>query len=150
MSHSSYLRPLAAAALLVIGTPAKAADAPVTYYPRADDLPFSEAVKIDNRLILSGQIGVGDDGLTVVPGGFEPEARRAMANIGAILQKHGLGYNDITLCTVMLADISKWADFNGIYRSYFQKGHYPARVTYGVTGLPRGGLIEIACQARFK
>lgn len=145
---------LVAVALVATAAPSIAKPATgtrgVVYYPRSDDLPFSEAVRVDNRLVLNGQIGVSNDGKTVVPGGWESETRRAMDLIGVTLKKHGLGYNDITWCSIMLVDIDQWASFNSVYGSYFRKGHYPARVVSGATGLPRGGHVEIACQAYFR
>lgn len=151
MSIINRLRPLVAITLIAAAAPgvAHAADA-VTYFPRSDDMPFSEAVRVENRLVLTGILGIGDDNQTIVPGGFEAETRRAMVNLGATLQKHGLTYDDITMCTVMMVDLKNYDAFNAIYSSHFKKGRYPARATFGVTALPRGGLIELACQARFK
>ena len=49
-------------------------------------------------------------------------------------------------CTVFLADIAEWAKFNEIYKQYF-KPPYPARSALGVSGLARGGRLEIECIA---
>ena len=110
------------------------------------NLPFSEAVRVDNTLYLSGQIGIVPGTLTLVEGGMEAEARQTMENIKTTLETHGYSMNDIVKCTVMLADISEWAAFNEIYKSYF-KDHYPARSALGANGLALGARVEVECIA---
>jgi len=110
-------------------------------------LPFSEAVRVGDVLYLSGQMGVDFATGKLVPGGMEAEARQIMENIGRVLAKHELGYDDIFKCTVMLADMKKWADFNKIYAGYFPSGRYPTRSAFGVSALAIGGEAEVECWA---
>lgn len=110
------------------------------------DLPFSEAVRVDDTLYLSGQIGIVPGTLKLASGGLAGEARQAMDNIRTTLQAHGLAMRDLVKCTVMLADMSKWAEFNEVYRSYFS-GRYPARSALGANGLALGAQVEIECIA---
>lgn len=107
--------------------------------------PFSLAVRAGDMVLLSGQMGTDDKGL--VPGGFEAQSRKAMDNVADILKGMGLGMNDVVKCTVMLADMSKWADFNKIYAGYFKPGRLPARSAMGVNGLALGGEVEVECVA---
>jgi reactive intermediate/imine deaminase len=110
------------------------------------NLPFSEAVRVDNMLYLSGQIGIEPGTLKLVPGGLKEESRQAMNNIKTTLQAHGYTMRDLVKCTVMLADISKWAEFNDVYKTYFD-ARYPARSAVGANGLALGAQVEIECIA---
>jgi 2-iminobutanoate/2-iminopropanoate deaminase len=109
-------------------------------------LPFSEAVRVDNVLYLSGQVGIEPGTLKLVPGGLKEETRQAMNNIKTTLEAHGYALRDLVKCTVMLADISKWAEFNEIYKTFFV-GRYPARSALGANGLALGAQVEIECIA---
>lgn len=109
-------------------------------------LPFSEAVRVGDTLYLSGQVGVVPGTLKLVPGGIAAQARQAMENIKAVLATQGAGMGDLVKCTVMLADMSKWNEFNEVYKTFFH-GHYPARSAMGVNGLAIGAQVEIECVA---
>ena len=109
-------------------------------------VPLSEAVRVGNTLYLSGQIGVQPGSLKLVPGGLKEEARQTMTNIRTSLEAHGYSMKDIVKCTVMLADMSKWGEFNGIYTTFFT-GQYPARSALGTTGLALGAQVEVECIA---
>ena len=109
-------------------------------------LPFSEAVRVDNTLYLSGMVGVKPGSVELVTGGIEAEARRTMDNIKMTLEAHGASMGDVVKCTVMLADISEWATFNGIYKTYFD-ARYPARSALGASGLALGARVEVECMA---
>jgi reactive intermediate/imine deaminase len=135
---------IAAATVFGLAAPAMAADA-----PPPTRLPFSEAVEVNGVLYLSGQIGNVPGQLKLVPGGFEPEARQAMDNIGAALRRHGASFDDVFKCTVFLADIKNWPAFNAIYVPYFKPDHpLPTRSAVGVTGLAIGASVEVECWAR--
>jgi len=66
-----------------------------------------------------------------------------MENIRERLAEVGLGMKDIVKCTVMIKDMSKWSDFNEIYKTYFENGRYPARSAFGVTALALGADMEV-------
>jgi 2-iminobutanoate/2-iminopropanoate deaminase len=110
------------------------------------NVPLAEAVRIDKMLILSGQIGIQPGTLKLVPGGIKEEARQTMENIKTTLEAHGYTLDDLVKCTVMLADIGKWGDFNEIYKTYF-KAHFPARSAMGVADLAIGAQVEVECIA---
>src|SRR5438045_5470095 len=67
-------------------------------------LPFSDAVRVGDTLYLSGQLGMGADGK--LPTGIEAQTRQALDNVGAILKRAGLGYEDVFHCTAMLSDMA--------------------------------------------
>ncbi|MGP2493036.1 Rid family hydrolase [Mesorhizobium sp. PUT5] len=120
-----------------------------TAQAKAAGLPFSLAVRVGDVLYLSGALGNVPGKLELVPGGIEAETRQTMENIGAVLQAHGLTFADIFKCTVMLADMSKWADFNRVYLEYFDPDRLPARSAFGTAGLALGAQVELECCARF-
>jgi 2-iminobutanoate/2-iminopropanoate deaminase len=147
MTHAKLIGSLAClfAAVAMAGEPAK-----VEFlnsgkvYPAG--VPLSEAVRVGDTLYLSGQIGIQPGTLKLVPGGIGAESRQAMNNIKTSLEAHGYAMSDIVKCTVMLADIAKWGEFNEVYKTFFS-GHFPARSAMGVSGLAIGAQVEIECMA---
>ena len=107
-------------------------------------LPFSSAVRVGDVLYLSGQMGLREDGS--LPDGMEGQTRQALENIRSVLRSGGLDLRDVFHCTVMLADMKQWADFNKVYLEYFHDP-LPARSAFGANGLALGGLVELECQA---
>jgi len=109
-------------------------------------VPLSEAVRVGDTLYLSGQIGIQPGTLKLVPGGIKEEAKQTLANIRTTLEAHGYTMQDVVKCTVMLADISKWGDFNEVYKTFFTEP-YPARSALGANGLAVGAQVEVECVA---
>lgn len=111
-----------------------------------DGLPFSEAVRVDNTLYLSGMVGITPGTMQLAPGGIEGESHQTMENIRLTLEAHGASLEDVVKCTVMLADISEWGTFNEVYKTYFTD-RYPARSALGANGLALGARVEVECIA---
>jgi 2-iminobutanoate/2-iminopropanoate deaminase len=124
----------------------KSADG-VEYYPfpKATGLPFSAAVRVGNMLFVSGQMGT-DESLKIVPGGIEAETMQTLANMRAILERHGSSLDRVVKCTVMMADMGEWPDMNAVYVQHFPN-HLPARSAFGGALLAFGGRVEIECVA---
>jgi len=114
---------------------------------KAAKLPFSQAVRVGDVLYLSGALGNFPGTRQLVPGGMEAQTRQTMDNIGAVLEQNGLSFADIFKCTVMLADMSRWDDFNKIYVTYFDPDRLPARSAFGTNGLALGAEVELECLA---
>lgn len=108
-------------------------------------LPFSELVKADDTLYLSGQIGNVPGTLDLAEGGIAAESEQVMENIKTSLEAHGYSLSNLVKCTVMLADIGEWAAFNEVYAGYFEEGRYPARAAFGANGLALGARVEVDC-----
>lgn len=115
---------------------------------KAAKLPFSQAVRVGDILYLSGALGNLPGKLELVPGGVEAETRQTMENIGTVLRENGLDFTNIFKCTVMLADMSKWGDFNRVYLEYFDPDRLPARSAFGANGLALGAQLELECMAQ--
>lgn len=108
--------------------------------------PFSPAVRVGNLVFVSGTLGTVGTGLTLVPGGIQPETRQVMENIKRTLAAAGLGMDRLVKCTAYLADLSEWPAMNAVYRSYFADGKYPARAAVQAT-LLNGARVELECVA---
>ena len=115
-------------------------------FPTKTSLPFSAAVRVGNVLYLSGQMGTIESRLELVNGGIEAETRQTLANIKAILERHGSSLDRVVKCTVMMADMSEWPAMNAIYVEHFPH-HLPARSAFGASALALGGRVEIECIA---
>jgi reactive intermediate/imine deaminase len=106
------------------------------------NLPFPDGVRIDDFVILSGQIGVTPGTLTLVPGGIEAQTRQTFENLRLTLEAHGMKLNDIVRVQVMLADMSEWPLFNAVYLEFFPDAS-PARSAFGANGLALGARVEV-------
>ncbi|WP_155735527.1 RidA family protein [Pseudoalteromonas luteoviolacea] len=114
--------------------------------PAGHNLPFSEAVRVNDMVYLSGQIGIQPGTTQLVKGGITGESKQTMENIQASLEAHGLSMQNIVKCTIMLADIKEWPKFNTVYTKYFSKP-YPARSAFATNGLALGARVEVECMA---
>lgn len=120
-------------------------DAPVFHARPGSKAPFSPAVRVGDTIYLSGQIGAAADGS--IPPGMADQAKLAMENVRAALALAGATFDDLVKCTVMLGDMSKWAEFNAVYVTYFKPGRLPARSAFGASGLALGASVEVECIA---
>lgn len=125
--------------------PSNSQDVEYLPFPTQTSLPFSAAVRVGNMLYLSGQMGT-DESTKLVPGGIEAETRQALANMKAILERHGSSLDRVVKCTVMMADMDEWPVMNAVYVQHFPL-HLPARSAFGASSLAFGGRVEIECIA---
>ena len=107
---------------------------------------YSQAIQVGDTLWLAGQIGLDPATREMVPGGLEPEARRALDNCKAVLEAAGFSLRDVVQVQVFLADINDYAKLNEIYAGYFPKDP-PARAVVAVAALPRGARVEVLMTA---
>jgi 2-iminobutanoate/2-iminopropanoate deaminase len=103
--------------------------------------PYSQAVKIENMVYLSGQIGLDPKTGNLVEG-FEAQVRRALTNLQAVLRAAGTDFNGVLRSGVYLIDLANFQKLNEIYAEFFGD-HKPARSTIGVAQLPKGASVEI-------
>lgn len=138
------MRIIVTAALVVVVACAPKQEVEFRPLPNAPG-PFSDAVRVDDILYLSGAIGTDSSG-RVVAGGIGPETRQTLENIKATLARSNLTMSNVFKCTVMLADIKEWPAMNEVYRTYFP-GPKPARSAFAGTGLALNARVEIECLA---
>jgi reactive intermediate/imine deaminase len=101
---------------------------------------YSQAVKVDNTVYLSGQIGLDPVSMKLVDG-IEAQVHRVFQNLKAVTEAAGGSMADIVKLNVFLTDLSNFALVNTIMAEYFTQP-YPARAAVGVASLPRGALVE--------
>ena len=102
---------------------------------------YSQAVKVDNTVYLSGQIPLDPATMTLVTG-FENQVRRVFDNLHAVCEAAGGSLADLVKVNVYLIDLGHFAKVNEIMATYVSEP-YPARAAIGVSSLPRGAEIEI-------
>jgi 2-iminobutanoate/2-iminopropanoate deaminase len=103
--------------------------------------PYSQAIRAGGTLYMSGQIGL-DPATGQLVDGVEAQAHQVFRNMRAVAQAAGASLDDVAKLSILLADLADFAKVNEIMATYF-KAPYPARSTYQVAGLPRGGRIEV-------
>ncbi len=104
--------------------------------------PYSQAIATDGFIFCAGQVGLDPATASLVEGGIEAQAERAMRNLGAVLDAGGSSYADVVKTTCFLADMADFAAFNQVYARFFPDPP-PARSTFAVKELPVGALVEI-------
>ena len=126
---------------------AKSADVEYLLMPGMEGLglPFSSAVRVDNILYLSGNVGNAPGTLDLAPGGIQGQTRQTLDNITAVAEQFGSSMDKIVKCTVFLADIAEWGAMNDVYRTYFKNP--PARSAMGTSGLALNARVEFECIA---
>uniref|UniRef100_A0A183FKY2 2-iminobutanoate/2-iminopropanoate deaminase n=1 Tax=Heligmosomoides polygyrus TaxID=6339 RepID=A0A183FKY2_HELPZ len=102
---------------------------------------FSQAVRVDNTIYISGSLGL-DPKSGDLKEGIKEQAHQSLKNIGEVLKAAGVGYGNVVKTTVLLADINDFATVNDIYKEYFTT-KFPARAAYQVAVLPKKALVEI-------
>lgn len=102
---------------------------------------YSQAVRIDNTVYCSGQIGLDPQTMQMVDG-IDAQIRRVLDNLKAVAEAAGGSLNDVARFTVYLTDLRHFARVNEIMAAYLTEP-YPARTAIGVASLPRDALVEI-------
>ena len=105
--------------------------------------PYTPAVRAGDWLVISGQIGLGPDGLG---DGFRGQLHQALANLDALLAEHGARADQVVKTTVFLVDMGDYAVLNDIYCEYFGD-HRPARSAVAVASLPLDAAVEVEAWA---
>lgn len=108
--------------------------------------PYSVAVKAGHFIYCSGQLGLDPSTGELVPGGVEAETRQALVNLTTVLEAAGTTLDRVVKTTVFLRDMNDFARMNAVYGEFFQSDP-PARSTFQVAALPRGGAVEIEAVA---
>jgi reactive intermediate/imine deaminase len=112
-----------------------------------DDAPqaigtYSQAVKVDNTVYISGQIPLDPASMEVVGGGIEAEITRVFDNLKAVAMASGGSLADVVKLNIFLTDLSNFPTVNEIMAQYFEQP-YPARAAIGVAALPKGVGVEM-------
>ncbi|HEV8353256.1 MAG TPA: RidA family protein [bacterium] len=104
--------------------------------------PYSQAVKANGFVFVSGQLALDPGTGQLVGHDIKQQTRRALENIKAILAASGSSLQKVVRCGVFLKEMNDFGPMNEEYTSFF-KDSPPARTTVQVAKLPRDALIEI-------
>ena len=102
---------------------------------------YSQAIRVDGTVYLSGQIGL-DPSTTQMVEGIEKQIHRVLQNLRAVATAAGGSLDDVVKLNVYLTDLGNFTRVNEVMATYFHQP-YPARAAVGVSALPRGALIEM-------
>ncbi len=104
--------------------------------------PYSQAIKANGFVFVSGQLSLRPGEKDLVPGDVKAQTQQVFANLGAILEEAGSSLDRLVKTTVFLQNLDDFAGMNEIYAA--QVGSTPpARSTVEVAKLPSGALVEI-------
>jgi 2-iminobutanoate/2-iminopropanoate deaminase len=104
--------------------------------------PYSQAVKANGFVFLSGQVALDPNTQQVVEGDVIRQTERVLENLKAIVEAAGSSLQHAVKTTVFLADMNDFAAMNEVYGRYFVT-HRPARSTVEVSRLPKDVRVEI-------
>lgn len=103
--------------------------------------PYSQAVRADRTIYLSGQIALDPATGQLVDGGIQPQTEQVFRNMRAVVEAAGGSLAQCVKLTLFLTDLAHFPVVNEIMQRHFAQP-YPARSTVGVASLPRGALFE--------
>jgi len=104
--------------------------------------PYSQAVKANGFLYVSGQLGLDPKTGDMVEGGIAEQTERAMNNLKGIVEAGGSKLSHAVRTTIYLKDMNDFAAMNEVYGKFFTAAA-PARSTVQVARLPKDALVEI-------
>ncbi|CCK78038.1 YjgF-like protein [Oleispira antarctica RB-8] len=103
---------------------------------------YSQAVKVNNTVYLSGQIPLVPETMEMVEGDIEAQIRRVFENLTAVCEAAGGSLQDIAKLNIFLTDLGNFATVNKVMAEYFEQP-YPARAAIGVSQLPKNADVEM-------
>jgi reactive intermediate/imine deaminase len=101
---------------------------------------YSQAIRTDDTVYVSGQIGLDPASMQLVEG-FEAQAERVFQNLQAVAEAAGGSLAKAVKLNIYLTDLANFAKVNEIMSRYCSEP-FPARAAIGVSSLPRGALVE--------
>ena len=104
--------------------------------------PYSQGVKANGFLFLSGQVALDPASGQVVPGDIRAQTERVLKNLEAVLAAAGSSMEGVVKTTVYLTDLGDFAAMNEVYARFFPQAP-PARATVEVRRLPKDAKVEI-------
>ncbi|MBT5331602.1 MAG: RidA family protein [Porticoccaceae bacterium] len=103
---------------------------------------YSQAVKVNNTVYLSGQIPLVPESMEMVSEDTADQINQVFTNLTAVCEAAGGSLNDIVKLNIYLTDLGKFALVNEIMATYFEQP-YPARAAVEVSALPKGAQVEM-------
>lgn len=103
---------------------------------------YSQAIKVDSTVYLSGQIPLVPETMQMVEGEFETRVAQVFRNLSAVCEAAGGTLADIVKITIYLTNLDNFARVNAVMAEYFNEP-YPARAAIGIAELPKGADVEM-------
>jgi reactive intermediate/imine deaminase len=103
---------------------------------------YSQAIKVDKTVYLSGQIPLIPETMELNDATIEDQINQVFKNLIAVCEASGGQLNDIVKLNIFLTDLVHFPTVNEIMANYF-KQPYPARAAIGVKELPKGVTVEM-------
>ncbi|HEB81843.1 MAG TPA: RidA family protein [Gammaproteobacteria bacterium] len=103
---------------------------------------YSQAVKGDNTVYLSGQIPLVPETMEMIEGDIRAQIDRVFQNLRAVAQAAGGDLCDVVKLNIFLTDLGNFPVVNEVMAEYFQQP-YPARAAIGVAALPKDAGVEM-------
>jgi len=103
---------------------------------------YSQAVKIDNIVYMSGQIPLVPDTMELVDGDMRMQITQVFNNLAAVAEASGSSLEDVAKLNIYLTDLSHFPLVNEVMSEFFNQP-YPARAAVGVAELPKASLVEM-------
>ncbi|MDO8726412.1 MAG: RidA family protein [Candidatus Methanoperedens sp.] len=104
--------------------------------------PYSQAIKTNKMVFISGQIAIDPESQQFIDGDIETQAKRVLDNLKSVIEASGCSLENVVKTTIYLTDINDFSKVNEIYATYFSSGK-PARSTVCVAALPKNAKVEI-------
>ncbi len=104
--------------------------------------PYSQAVKSNGFVFISGQVALDPKTNDFVGDDVRQQTERVLENLKAILEASGVTLTHVVKTTVFLKDMNDFAAMNEVYARYFTAAP-PARSTVQAARLPKDALVEI-------
>ena len=108
--------------------------------------PYSQAVKVEKLMFISGQIPFIPETMELVAEDIQEQTRQCLKNIRSILERVGAGLNEVVKVTVFITDMNDFGKVNEIYAQFFTSNK-PARACVEVRRLPKDVKIQIEAVA---
>jgi len=102
---------------------------------------YSQAVKVNSTVYLSGQIPLNPETMTLVEGDFATQAHQVFKNLNEVCVAANGSLQDVVKLNLYLTDLSNFPILNEVMAQYFSEP-YPARAAIGVSELPKGAVVE--------
>jgi reactive intermediate/imine deaminase len=103
---------------------------------------YSQAVKVDSTVYMSGQIPLIPETMEMVEGDIKQQIHRVFQNLLAVANAAGGDLSDIVKLNIFLTDLSNFPQVNEVMAEYFRQP-YPARAAIGVRALPKDAGVEM-------
>ena len=104
--------------------------------------PYSQAIKANGLVFLSGQIALDPATQQLIDGDVAAQTERVLRNLAGILKAAGSSLDQVVKTTVFLKNMTDFGAMNEVYGRYFTQSP-PARSTVEVARLPKDVLVEI-------